>query len=214
MKNLVRWLREIGRWVLRVPINSYYWWAIAGVGISIASVGTFGKTEQSFRLTGMCLQLGGVLTVVLGILKTRADFGQPTVRLQFKAWIKVFPRLHPPAVTLSVNGILSGLSGRGYLHTTHGPSADQTSEGRVTHLEGIVKKLEDAQGRTHVAVVEAQAKAQEALDAQARQLSGQIPSQKKSNPPQRAGSMYLPLGSSCSSSGPSLVGRHQNSRSG
>ena len=60
MKNLVRWLREIGRWVLRVPINSYYWWAIAGVGISIASVGTFGKTEQSFRLTGMCLQLGGV----------------------------------------------------------------------------------------------------------------------------------------------------------
>ena len=174
MKNLVRWLREIGRWVLRVPINSYYWWAIAGVGISIASVGTFGKTEQSFRLTGMCLQLGGVLTVVLGILKTRADFGQPTVRSQFKAWIKVFPRLHPPAVTLSVNGILSGLSGRGYLHTTHGPSADQTIEGRVTHLEGIVKKLEDAQGRTHVAVVEAQAKAQEALDAQARQLSGQI----------------------------------------
>ena len=141
MKNLVRWLREIGRWVLRVPINSYYWWAIAGVGISIASVGTFGKTEQSFRLTGMCLQLGGVLTVVLGILKTRADFGQPTVRSQFKAWIKVFPRLHPPAVTLSVNGILSGLSGRGYLHTTHGPSADQTIEGRVTHLEGIVKKL-------------------------------------------------------------------------
>ena len=44
----------------------------------------------------------------------------------------------------------------------------------MTHLEGIVKKLEDAQGRTHVAVVEAQAKAQEALDAQARQLSGQI----------------------------------------
>ncbi|KLR58844.1 hypothetical protein OX89_05125 [Diaphorobacter sp. J5-51] len=35
----------------------------------------------------------------------------------------------------------------------------------MTHLEGIVKKLEDAQGRTHVAVVEAQAKAQEALDA-------------------------------------------------
>lgn len=73
-----------------------------------------------------------------------------------------------------MNGILPGLSGRGYLHTTHGPSADQTIEGRVTHLEGIVKKLEDAQGRIHVAVVEARAKAQEALDAQALQLSGQI----------------------------------------
>lgn len=174
MKNFVRWLREIGRWVRRAPINSYYWWAVAGIGMSIAGVGAFGWTEKSFRLAGMCLQLGGVLTVVWGILKTRADFGQPTVRSQFKAWMKVFPPLNPPAITASINGVLPGLSGRGYLHTTHGPSADQTIEGRVTHLEGIVKKLEDAQGRTHVAVVEAQAKAQEALDAQARQLLGQI----------------------------------------
>lgn len=101
MKNFVRWLREIGRWVRRAPINSYYWWAVAGIGMSIAGVGAFGWTEKSFRLAGMCLQLGGVLTVVWGILKTRADFGQPTVRSQFKAWMKVFPPLNPPAITVS-----------------------------------------------------------------------------------------------------------------
>lgn len=174
MKNFVRWLREIGRWVRRAPINSYYWWAVAGIGMSIAGVGAFGWTEKSFRLAGMCLQLGGVLTVVWGILKTRADFGQPTVRSQFKAWMKVFPPLNSPAITASINGVLPGLSGEGYLLSTHGPSADQTIEGRVGHLEGIVKKLEEAQGRTHIAVLQAQKKAQEALDAQARQLSRQI----------------------------------------
>lgn len=174
MKNFVRWLREIGRWVRRAPINSYYWWAIAGVGISIVGVGAFGWTEKSFRLAGMCLQLGGVLTVVWGVMKTRADFGQPTVRSQFKTWMKVFPPLNPPTITVTMNGVLSGLSGQGYAYTTHGPSADQTIEGRVVHLEGIVKKLEDAQGRTQIAVLQAEKKAQEALDVQARQLSGQI----------------------------------------
>lgn len=174
MTNLVRWLREIGRWVLRVPINSSYWWAIAGVSISIASVGMSGWTEKSFRLAGMCLQLGGVLTVVWGILKTRAEFGQATIRSQFKAWIKVFPPLNPPAITATLNIVLPGLSGQSHGYSTSAPSTDQSVEGRVGHLEGIVKKLEDAQGRTQIAVLQAQQKAQEALDAQARQLSGQI----------------------------------------
>lgn len=174
MKKFVRWLREIRRWVKRVPISISYWWAIALVGISIVVVGSLGWTEQSFRLAGMCLQLGGVLTVVWGILKTRAEFGQPTVRSQFKAWTKVFPPLNPPAITATMNIVLPGLSAQGYGYSTHGPSADQSIEGRVGQLESIVKKLEDAQGRTYITVLQAESKAQEALNAQARQLTGQI----------------------------------------
>lgn len=110
----------------------------------------------------MCLQLGGVLTVVWGLLKTRADFGQHTVRSQFWSWIKTFPRWNPLPIVLSVNPIELGSFGRGYVISASGPSADQTMEGRLKHLESIVKKMEEAQSKTHIAVLEAEEKAQQA----------------------------------------------------
>ncbi|HWT19429.1 MAG TPA: hypothetical protein VN280_10975 [Variovorax sp.] len=174
MKNFVRWLREIYRWVRRAPITNHYWWAIAISIASIVLVGASGWTEKAFRLAGMSLQLGGVLTVVWGILKTRADFGQSTVRSQFKMWAKMFPPLHPPTITATANIALPGLTVEGYGYSTHGPAADQTIEGRLGHLEDIVKKVEIAQGRTHIAVLQAEKKAQQALDAQSLQLTGRI----------------------------------------
>ena len=42
------------------------------------------------------------------------------------------------------------------------------------HLEKIIKELEVAQGETHIAVLQAEKKAQQALDAQTRQMAGQI----------------------------------------
>lgn len=86
----------------------------------------------------------------------------------------MFPLLHPPTVTASGRIELPELFGKGYAYSTHGPAAEQTIEGRIKHLEGIVRELEVAQGKTHIAVLQAETKAQEALDAQARKLSGQI----------------------------------------
>lgn len=174
MKRFVRWLRHVGLWALRVPVAPHYWWAIAVVAASLAVTGAYGWSEKAFRLSGMFLQLGGVLTVVWGILKTRADFGQPTVRSQFQRWIKEFPSFHPRVITASMNGAFPGLVGEAYGYSTHGPSTDQTVEGRLRHLEKLIKALEVAQGETHIAVLQAEKKAQRALDAQARQLVGQI----------------------------------------
>ena len=174
MKNFVRWLREIYRWVWRAPITRHYCWVIAVVAACVVVVGAYRWTEQAFRLAGMFLQLGGVLTVVWGILTTRAEFGQPTIRSQFKMWTKIFPLLHPPTITATANATLPGLFGKGYGYSTHGPAADQTIEGRLGHLESIVKKLETEQGKTHIATLQAEQKAQQALEAQARMFSGQI----------------------------------------
>ena len=174
MKRFVRWLRYVGLWALRVPVAPHYWWAIAVVVACLGVTGAYGWSEKAFRLSGMFLQLGGVLTVVWGILKTRADFGQPTVRSQFQRWIKEFPSFHPRVITASMNGVFPGLVGEGYGYSTHGPSADQTVEGRLRHLEKIIKELEVAQGETHIAVLQAEKKAQQALDAQTRQMAGQI----------------------------------------
>ncbi|WP_152034020.1 hypothetical protein [Paracidovorax avenae] len=172
MTNFVRWLMALVRWIRVVPVALHYWCAIAVVVACFAGTGALGWSEKAFRLSGMCLQLFGVLTVVWGILKTRADFGQPTVRSQFQRWIKMFPLLHPPAITASMSGALPGLVVEAYGYSTHGSSADRTVEGRLMHLEKIVKELEVAQGNTHVAVLQAEKKAQQALDAQARQFEG------------------------------------------
>lgn len=141
---------------------------------TVLVLGAYGWSEDAFRLAGMFLQLGGVFTVVLGILKTRTEFHHASVWSQFRSWAKMFPPLHPPNVTLSVHSIMPGLTGEMYMSATHGPAADQTIEGRLGHLEGVVNKLEAAHGRTHIAVLQAEKKAQKALDEQARQLSRQI----------------------------------------
>lgn len=141
------------------------------VSICIVVVGLSGWTEKSFRLAGMCMQLGGVLTVVWGIWKTRTEFGQLTVRSQLKAWGKTFPPLHPPSISITTNGKLTGLAGSIDVYSTHGPAADQSIEGRVKHLESIVNKLGVAQ---HMATLRAEKKAQETLDLQARQFSDQV----------------------------------------
>lgn len=172
--NFVRWLRAYVHWMRRVPVTSHYWWASALVVASIVMAGVFEWSEDAFRLLGMFLQLGGVLTVVWGILKTRADFGQPTVRSQFQRWLNEFPSFRPRTITASMNGVLPGLFGQVYASSTHSPSADQSIEGRLRHLEMIVRELEVAQGDIHIAVLQAEKKAQQALDAQARQFAGRI----------------------------------------
>lgn len=174
MKRLVRWLRYVGLWALRMPVAPHYWWALVLVVLAFVVTWMFGWSEKASRLSGMCLQLGGVLTVVWGILKTRADFGQPTVWSQFKRWIKDFPSYHPRVITASASGIFPSMVGEAYGYSTHGPPADQTIEGRLGHLEKIIKELEVAQGETHIAVLQAEKKAQQALDVQARQMAGQI----------------------------------------
>lgn len=174
MANFLRWLRALVHWGLRAPVTPHYWWAITVVAAVIVMAGVFGWSEKAFRLSGMLLQLGGVLTVVWGILKTRADFGQPTVRSQFQRWLTEFPSFHPRTITASMNGVLPGLVSEAYGYSTHGPSTDQTVEGRLGHLEKIIKELEVEQGKTHIAVLQAEKKAQQALDAQARQFAGVI----------------------------------------
>lgn len=174
MTKFVRWLSYVGHWIRKVPIAPHYWWAFVLVVIAFAVTWMCGWSEKAARLSGMCLQIGGVLTVVWGVLKTRADFGQPTMRSQFQDWIKEFPSFHPRTITASVDGAFPLMMGDVYAYSTHGPSADQTVEGRLGHLESIIKQLETAQSETHIAVLQAEKKAQQALDAQARQFVGQI----------------------------------------
>lgn len=171
MKNFVQWLKRVFHWVRSVPITGHYWGAVAVVAVTVAIVRACGWSEDAFRLAGMFLQLGGVFTVVLGILKTRTEFGYVPFWSIFKNWLRTFPPLHPRTLTASANITLPVLTGEGYGYSTHGPAADQSVEGRLAHLESVVRQLEAAHGKTHIAVLQAEKKAQKALDKQASELS-------------------------------------------
>lgn len=175
MKGVMRWLRRIALWVCGVPVAPHYWFALMIVAGAFVVTWMFGWSEQAFRLAGMCLQVGGGGAVLWEIVKTRADFKQPSVRSQFRDWLNAFPQRNPPQQTVSADGIFWGDSSA-VLHvsTTHGPSADQTVEGRLKHLEEITKALELNQGRLHSAFRETERKLQKDLDMRARLLTGRI----------------------------------------
>lgn len=174
MKNFRQWLRNIGHWLRRMPITRHYWWAGAVVLCAVAAVWGFAWSEKSIRIAGASLQLGGVLTVVWGILKTREDFNQEPIRRMFYRWFKSFPRYRMRHVLGGASITIPAMTGEGYATSTHGPAEDQSVEGRLSHLEGIVRKLETAQGKTHAAVIQAEKNAQRALKEQGRQLVNQI----------------------------------------
>ena len=174
MKHFGQWLRNIAHWLRRMPVTRHYWWAGAVVHCAIAAVWGFAWSEDALRVTGTALQLGGVLTVVWGILKTREDFKQEPIRRMFSKWIKSFPRYRMRHVLGGASITMPAMTGEAYATSTHGPAEDQSVEGRLSHLEDIVRKLETAQGQTHVAVLQAEKKAQRALEEQGRQLVNQI----------------------------------------
>lgn len=172
MQNFFRWLRLVLGWCRDIPVLRCYWISVAIVGFTVVVVGAFSWSEDAFRLAGMLLQLGGVITVVWGILKTRAEFGRTPMRSALKTWLRAFPPFRPRTTVASIDATFPPMTGEAYGYPTSGPAQDQTTfEGRLAHIENVVRQLEIAQGKTHIAVLQAEKNAQKALDTQARELS-------------------------------------------
>jgi hypothetical protein len=175
MKNFRQWLRNIGHWLRRMPVTRHYWWAGAVVLCAVAAVWGFAWSEDAFRIAGIALQLGGVLTVVWGILKTREDFNQEPIRHIFQRWLSAFPKRQRRTVSAEVSGSWSvgtNVSSSGAVST--GPAPDQSVDARLARLEGLVNGLQTRLSETRNELRQAEKKAQQALDEQGRQLVNQI----------------------------------------
>lgn len=72
------------RWLLIEP--RFLWLALFGVAAGVATPNWLGASEKAFRLSGMVLQLSGIITVVWGIISTRQFFGLPPVRDGLVSW--------------------------------------------------------------------------------------------------------------------------------
>ena len=131
--NLRPLLENTGTWLFREP--RYFWLCIFVCAVAVAVMIQQGVTEPAVRLVGLVLQVGGIVTVVWGIVETRQFFGMQSPLRAFREWVSRFPLRSRPAIT-AVSATSSGsntVSARGYTSWPIDPAVDL--EQRVLMLE-------------------------------------------------------------------------------
>jgi hypothetical protein len=114
----------------------------------------FDCAERQIRLSGMMLQLLGVLTLLIGLRDTRNVFAdQPTAWEAIKQWWHGRPRFGPQGVTVNVEAAQFVLSpGRVRMSVTAGPNTpierriellEQNHERLVKEVDGLHSNLEE-----------------------------------------------------------------------
>ena len=113
-----------------LPIAFLYWAAFRGVG------------EDGYRYAGLVFQILGLVTVVIGIGKTRAEFGAGWSRALSKWYEQIAIGLgleKPPTQHIGVSGIMPSISVRG--EATVGLPPDATLEQRVALHDRLIEGL-------------------------------------------------------------------------
>ena len=99
--------------------------------------------EPVIRLTGLCLQLLGIGTVIWGISETRALFGHPSFASRARAWLGRFPLLRRDAV-VAVSGVaLSAAVGKVRAQVIHGPGPNPSIQTRLVPVARNINSLHE-----------------------------------------------------------------------
>ncbi len=136
IKRLKQWITEFWRWLAEGKIIFICILVIAGA----VYFGFFKwHSEFSIKLSGLVLQLIGMILAIKGLLKIREHFGQPLLSSLFCDWIKRFPKWKRNIViNASATSILS-LAAKARAEVWIPDNADQPIETRIV---GIIKNLE------------------------------------------------------------------------
>jgi len=97
-------------------------------------------SESTFRISGLVLQLAGMVFAIRGLLAIRAHFGKPLLRHLLRDWLKRIPRWKSNRTVRGVGAVISNeaaMHARGYVWTPD--KAEKPLEQRV---EAILKNLE------------------------------------------------------------------------
>jgi hypothetical protein len=132
-------LKAFFRWL----VSPKYFWACSAVLVCASLVCLRpGTSEPVIRLTGLVLQLLGILTVLWGISETRALFGRPSIASVVRQWFAAFPIKRTKHISGTASITLAPLTVRARGYGTHNP-ADQSLDARVDALEKNVSVVHD-----------------------------------------------------------------------
>jgi len=127
------WLRLCAMWAWRAWLK-YVVWALLPIAIFSAIPYLSHWTELSIRVAGVCLQGCGLLGIVAGVIRTRQQFGLPSISAYAAQRIREFPRF--PAdivVTAAAISAMGRMSSTGSVTVGTAPSRDV--EARLDALE-------------------------------------------------------------------------------
>lgn len=113
----------------------HVWICALVVVLALAVCSRPGTPDPAIRITGLVLQLMGVLTVVWGIVQTRRFFGRPSILSRFWDWLAAAPFRKPRVVSATGHAILGGVTCKGRGYATHGAGDNPSLESRLDALE-------------------------------------------------------------------------------
>jgi hypothetical protein len=133
------WFRLCGLWAWRAGLK-FAFWALLPVGAFSAIPMLSHWTEFSVRIAGALLQGAGLLGIVVGVTRTRQQFGLPPLREHFIGQLHQFPRFPSPIVgTASSISSLGRMSSTGTVTIGTAPARDV--ESRLDALEKDHREL-------------------------------------------------------------------------
>lgn len=139
-----KFARDLAKWIWSAPIVI----ALAAALLVVSSVVILAAAclERQFRLSGMVLQLLGVLVVAVGLRDTRRAFSDlPTTWKSIKQFWARRPRFGPHNRIVGASGIVVGsssISARGTVR----PGPNATLEERIRKLQEQYERLFDEVG--------------------------------------------------------------------
>ena len=145
MREILVWLKSIFHWLLE--------WIYFCLGLLVVVVPvffglTYGADEATIRITGMVLQLLGILTVAWGIHTTRKEFGHPSILTVWHQRLSRFPSFGKRGVTGTGHFTVpcATFFGRGHTSVSAGPNAP--IEARIQALEENLQLVHDRVSQT------------------------------------------------------------------
>jgi hypothetical protein len=98
--------------------------------------------DDQLRYAAFGLELAGIVVVAYGLYGTLRLFDRPSQSSRFRAWVRSFPRLHPPALEVRGSAAFGGLAtaGTGTLRAT--APAMASAEDRLRILEGELDRVD------------------------------------------------------------------------
>jgi hypothetical protein len=144
LKRIPRYIAHLIKWLwVTQPLIALC--AVMAITIVVAVISS-DCLERAIRLSGMALQLAGVIIAAIGLRDTRRAFeDQPTTWEGIKQWWAGRPRFTPPTRIISMAALESGdsfMSGRGRVGASPTPSLTD----RVALLEQQYGQLFDEVG--------------------------------------------------------------------
>jgi len=171
------WFRRLAGWLGEARLS---WLGIAVVALGFYVSLSLDLSEPYIRLTGLTLQILGLLTVLYGISKTRQLFNLPTVSASVISWLKRFPPFRLKGVTGRMIGLAGEVNAAGRVKARFTVGPDSPLESRVRALESNFRILDETVDRLQQQAEERDRLGREAIQAesQARQREVKVVSEK------------------------------------